>query len=270
MAKAKQDRGGILATRVRVIHALLQREAARKGSGVMGYLALIAEPLALVVGLSALRYELNPIPPLGPSMPLFFLNGVVVFYVFNKVEAYVSNTMGKNQQLLNFSVIVPMDLYLSQMLYVFVSMFFLYHFILLAHNFIMIAIYPNQVLWPEDILRIYEAIIMAAMYGFVLGILNASIEQFWPVWENIFSWVRRGQYIFSGKMFVVDYAPTTVREVIYWNPLMHPIELARSGFYPYYESKSMDLPYFYGSLLALGVVAFSLERFARQKLTADS
>lgn len=271
MARAlKSPYGSPLAQHLRNVHALIVREIRRKSESQFGYASQLIEPLALIVGLSLIRYELHPIPPMGTSMALFFLNGVVVFYAFNKTEGAVSGAMSKNKMVLNFPVVTPFDIYMAQFLLNVLNMLVLYHLFLVMHNVFIQNIFPEQVLWPEDILRVYEAIFMAGLYGFVMGVFNASLELFAPWWDRFYSLFRRGQFIFSGKMFVVDFMPTTMREIIAWNPLMHPIELARSAFYPFYESKTLDLGYFYGVLLGTAVLAFSLERFARNRMTTES
>ncbi|MBT9290789.1 ABC transporter permease [Prosthecodimorpha staleyi] len=273
MARPKSTRspyGSPLAMRFRNVAALLSREVHRSSEGRLGYASTFIEPLALIIGLSLIRYEFHPIPPLGNSMALFFLQGVVVFYAFNKTEAAISGAMSKNKMVLNFPIITPFDIYLAQFVMIVTNMIIIYHIFLFSHNFFMKTIYPEQVLWPEDILRVYEAIFMAGVYGFVIGVLNASLEVYLPWWDRFYSVLRRAQFIFSGKMFVVDYMPPTMREIIAWNPLMHPIELARSGFYNFYESKTMDLSYFYGTMLGMAVIALSLERFARARMTTES
>lgn len=266
----KSPYGSPFAGHVRNVRALLVREMRRSGDSRFGFASPLIEPLALIIGLSLIRYEFHPVPPMGTSMPLFFLQGVVVFYAFNKTEAAISQVMSKNKMILNFPIITPIDMYVTQLIMIMLNMVILYHVFLVGHNFLIKNFAPEQVLWPEDVLRIYEAIIMASVYGFVVGVFNASMELFVPWWDRVYNIVRRGQYIFSGKMFVVDYMPTTMREIIAWNPLMHPIELARSAFYPFYESKTMDLSYFYGTMLGVAVVALSLERFARSKMTTEA
>lgn len=259
-----------LATRGRILVALLLREAMRRGDGWTGYVGLVLEPLAFVIGLSIIRYELHPVPPLGPSMVLFFLNGVVVFYAFNKCESFVSASLHKSRNLLAYPVISPYDIYFCQLVFVTINMLLLYHILLFGHNFFMKNWLPNQILWPEDILRVYMAILSASIYGFFLGVMNAAIEVYWEKWDSIWSWVRRAQLLFSGKMFVVDFAPPNVREVMYYNPLMHAIELARSGFYPYYESHTMDMGFFWKTLVVIALFAVALDAKARERLEVES
>ncbi|MCW1840029.1 ABC transporter permease [Prosthecomicrobium hirschii] len=252
------------------IKALFHRELMMSSRGRLGFAGIFIEPLAFIVGMSLLRYEMNPAPPLGSSMMLFFLNGVVVFYCFNRTEADISASMTKNKVILAFPVITPFDIYATEFIMTMFVMLTIYHVFLVSHNFFIQGFYPDQVIWPKDILRVYFAILMAGLYGFVLGVFNASLEVFFPVWGKAYSIVRRAQYLFSGKMFVVDYMPPTMREIIVWNPLMHPIELARSAFYSQYESKSVDLGYFFTTMLCIAVIGFALERFARKRLTTES
>lgn len=262
--------GPPLLRHLRNLRALILREILRQSEGRLGYAAVFIEPLAFIVGLSLIRYELHPIPPLGNSMMLFFLQGVVVFYAFNKTENWVSNGMHRNRHILVYPVVAPFDLYVAQFILATANMVVLYHVFLISHNFAIANTWPEQIVWPEDVVRIYEAIVMAGLYGFVMGVFNVSLEQFFPAWERIYGMVRRAQFILSGKMFVVDFMPTEIRNILWWNPLTHCVELSRSAFYTFYESKTMNLTYFYGSLLGFAAVTFSLERLARNRMQVES
>jgi capsular polysaccharide transport system permease protein len=262
--------GNVFVMRLRNIRALLYREYGRQSEGSFGFAGTFIEPLALIIGLSLLRMEMHGEPPLGSSMVLFFLQGVVIFYTFNKTESGVAKAIHKNRQLLNFTVLAPMDFYFTSFLANFINMMILYHVCLLLHNFAVAEAFPTQVIWPEDILRVYQAMILAGVYGLVLGIMNSAIEEFFPQWDKIFGIVRRIQYIASGKMFVVDFMPTNIRELFAWNPLLHLVELARSGFYSIYESKTMDMNYLYLTLIFFALLALAIDKAAEKKRSVEA
>ena len=105
--------------------------------------------------------------------------------------------------------------------------------------------------------RILESLLMAALLGLGVGVINCVLFGLFPVWEQIWSIATRPLFIISGVFFLYEDLPPLMQSFLWFNPLMHVTGLMRSGFYPNYEADYVSMTFGFGTgvvLLALGLV----------------
>jgi capsular polysaccharide transport system permease protein len=105
---------------------------------------------------------------------------------------------------------------------------------------------------PADWVSILLAILAIAIVGFGMGLCNAALEQLIPVWRFIWIPIARGQVLFSGVIYVPDFLPVHLRNVLAWNTVLQGVELFRYGFWPGYPNEC-NLPYY---LWSFGFILF--------------
>ena len=87
-----------------------------------------------------------------------------------------------------------------------------------------------------------------------------------PTTARIVPMVLRIGFFVSGLFFSVDSMPVKVREILFYNPLCHVIELMRSGFSAGYADNFISLPYLAAVTLVALALGLLLERYSRNYL----
>jgi capsular polysaccharide transport system permease protein len=119
---------------------------------------------------------------------------------------------------------------------------------------------------PPDILKLITAVVALFAIGFGVGTLIGIASQFVPAIRSFIRLPMRMLYFLSGIFYLPDTLPPVVRDVLWWNPILHAISLFREGYYEVYDSIILDENYLLAWAIASLLVAFSLQRAARRAL----
>src|SRR5690606_2813292 len=100
-----------------------------------------------------------------------------------------------------------------------------------------------------------------SLLGFGLGSINAIMKTYWAAWRSIEPILMRPLFLMSGVFYTPQMFPTTVSDLLSWNPVIHGIELIRSGYYDGYRTEFIDVSYLLGWAIALPLAGLAAERF---------
>jgi len=264
----REDRprwGMIIGTQIRVISALIRREMrAHFGESRMGYLWALIEPcLHLAVMMVVFIYVLHRRPALGTSSAVFILTGVVPYFLYSKIANYVSGSIGGNRQLLALPPVKPHDVIVARTILEAATYLFVGFLLFLA---LFMAGIPEAI--PYDLLPIFEAVGFSIVIGLGVGMINIVIISYFHNWMTFFGFLSTPLWFFSGLWYIPDEISEPYRSYILYNPLVHVIMLARSGFYREFRPALLDMPYligFAGVVLAIGL---AMVRTARRQILA--
>jgi capsular polysaccharide transport system permease protein len=108
---------------------------------------------------------------------------------------------------------------------------------------------------------------LAAGLGASLGLLLCAANVYNNVVERLLGpLLTRPLFWVSGVFFSVESLPTSAREVLAYNPLLHVIDLIRDGVFPGYEARHVNAWYPVAWVLVLAFLGLTLERAARRRL----
>jgi capsular polysaccharide transport system permease protein len=96
---------------------------------------------------------------------------------------------------------------------------------------------------PNSVATCIPPLVFLAILGIGVGLVNATISKFFPLWDYIFGLKSRGALIFAGVFFVTDYLPYPLRSVLVFSPLIHGVEWFRKGLYGIYPDSTLDTSY---------------------------
>lgn len=234
---------------IRVIVALMMREmTTRYGRSAGGYIWALLEPMGMIAILSIVFSYVVRSPSLGDSFPLFYATGFLPFLFYSELAAFASSAVSMNRPLLNYPRVTPIDAILAR---------YLLQFITLSVASILII---GGIIYVEDIHTIYDfrsiltAIGLASLLGLGVGAVNTVIFAYIPTYQNVWSIINRPMFLISGIFFVIEDMPEAVRNVLWYNPVIHLTGLMRRGFYPTYDAVSASTLYVGG----IAVVFISL------------
>ncbi|MBV5265074.1 ABC transporter permease [Pinisolibacter sp. B13] len=182
----------------------------------------------MLVGLAPRR------PHTGDSFALFFATGLVPYFLWQRIFFRISISMNMST-LFNFARVTFVDMILSRIII---------ELILWICNIIIVAIVIYMLgdrVSIANYVVVFEAVLMFIFLGMSWGVLSGFLVAFIPFWPKAANLINRCMYFSCGIFFVPDHLPPFIRDVVYWNPLLHVIEFGRSGVYYGYDSLMLNL-----------------------------
>ncbi|MEM8698183.1 MAG: ABC transporter permease [Pseudomonadota bacterium] len=104
--------------------------------------------------------------------------------------------------------------------------------------------------------RVLLALFVTGWLAFGMGLIRGYCLRFLPMAERVFKTSIRGLILVSGVFFMPSWLPPEYRDVIWWNPVLHAIELTRTGVYLDYPTTVFS-PW-YLATWCFGSVAFGM------------
>lgn len=248
----------------RVTFALIMREMATSyGKSYLGYVWAVLEPLGAIVILSLVFSVALKAPALGDSFPLFYASGYVPFVAYNSMQNKISAALRENTQLLFYPRVTYLDAILARFILTFVTQLLVA--VIVFSGIFLIEGSSQRI----DIINILEAMVVASYLGLGVGTLNCVIIHLSPSWRQMWSILTRPLFLISCIFYMYDTLPEWVQDILWYNPLVHVVGLARTGFYSVYDGDYIFVPFpiLIGSVtLFLGFAL--LRRFARDLMNA--
>jgi len=246
------------ATQMRVVGALILRETrTRFGKTQFGYLWALAEPLAVVASFTLMFTAMGRLPPYGNSLPMFFALGALAFQYYRRVASFCSSALDANRALLGYPIVKQVDTLVARALLESLTCLFVSSALISG-----LILFDDQE-FPAQLGSMGIAALMLCLIGFGQGTISAVISSYFASWRNIDTMLSRPLFFMSGIFFVPDRMPPRLVEYLAWNPILHGLELMRSGYYPDYRSPTLDVWYLTYWALGLTVVGLAAERVMR-------
>ncbi len=246
---------------LQVIHALVLRETrTRFGKYQLGYIWALLEPVFMLAPFLGLAIITDRRPPGGMSLFAFLMTGVIPYGVFRSSHSRVSSAIDANRGLLFYPQVQPLDLNISRL--ILESATWLVSFFVLTTAEGLIA----DRFEIDNLVLVLTGFSLACLLGGSLGMALGALALYSPTVERISGPMLRPLLWISGIFFTANSLPEEVVAILWYNPLLHAVEIVRSGFFEDYTSRSASLAYLSGWVVCLTFVGLALERSSRAKL----
>jgi len=250
-----------LSVQLQVVHAILLRETkTRFGSNQLGYVWALIEPMLWVATFGGMYYVLGRMGPPGMDMVPFLVTGIVPFLMFRGTATQCMNAISGNKGLLFYPHVQPLDLVLARVLLEWTT------YVLVFAVMMAVPALLSGELAIDNPLRIIVGFVLASGLGTGVGLVFCGLSVFSPTVERLQGPLLRPLFWLSGIFFVVDALPTSARDLLLYNPVLHTVELVRDGWFPGRQSQHVDAWYPAAWVLVLLFFGLSLERVARRRL----
>lgn len=250
-----------LETQARVIFALALRETrTRFGQHRLGYVWALVEP-SVVVGLFATM--MTVVGRLAPErLPLipFLVTGLIPYELSVKSAERVAAAIDGNKAMLFYPHVQPIDLIAARVGLEFSTYAVVFTILIGAHAA------ATQTLVLDDILPVAHALVMASMLGASLGTVLCALRVVAPVVQQVSGPLMRPLFWMSGIFFTANMVPLQYRSYFLWNPILHCVEVGRTGFFEAYTSIDADPKYVWFCIICLFFIGLTLERWVRPKV----
>jgi capsular polysaccharide transport system permease protein len=236
-------------SQVLVIRALFKREiATRFGEYQLGFVWMLIEPLLSVLVIGVLLGSLagHTVPDI--PFPFFVLHGKLLLNLFTGPMDTSMSALRANKGLLIYPSVRPLDPFLARYFYELLTTLFSF------------AVFTGVGMWMGIEISLGQLHVLAACYlltwmmGCGMGLIFAVAAAHYKELEKVIDVVLAPLVFVSAVMFPVFALPTSLQQILLWNPLVHPIEQARKALFPFYHASDTGLFYpFAVAVITLGI-----------------
>lgn len=242
---------------VRSIIALMLREMSTSyGRTPGGYIWVILQPVGAIAMLTfVLSVGLKVrAPGLGTSFPIFYASGVLPFQMFANLSGRVAGALPFSKSLLRYPRVSFMDAILAR--FVLNTLTYMLIFLIVMGTLLAFS-HANTRIDPVPIL---QGLGLTMLLGAGFGTLTGYLFPTFPVLGSVWNILSTPLLLLSGVLFLYDDMPRWIREILWYNPLIHLVGLVRRGIYPMYDASYVSMPYVAGVSLVMLVIGLLLLR----------
>ena len=244
----------------RVISALTLRETrSRYGNSKLGFFWALFEPFAHIVVFIGIFSALGRAIPLGDSLGLFILTGIIPWLLYSNTVNNVMGGLASNKALLGYPQVMPMDITISRASLEASTLFIVMILFIAGFNYLG---YKIEI---DSFLQMFSAYGLVVLLATGVGLINAAIVPIYPSYKSIYSAFSRPLYFISGVFFTADFLSPEVYAAIDFNPLLHLVEWFRSGFYPSFQSHLYEPEYAVSVCVGIFAIGLVIERINSKK-----
>lgn len=234
----------------RVIGALILREmGSTYGQSPGGYVWAIASPLGSILMMSLAFSLLVHSPALGKSFLLFYATGFLPFAMFSDISAKIGRSVRYSKALLSYPRVTWIEAVIARFVLNTCTQSVTFC-IIIPGIFIVENIHANI-----EVLPIVSGMAMMAMLGLGVGLCNCFLIGYFPVWHRIWEIISRPIMIASGIFYLPDDLSPAIRDLLWWNPIIHGVSQVRAGFYDTYHPQILSPVYGYASSMIMICIA---------------
>lgn len=250
----------------RNIRSLILREMrTRFGGHSLGYIWALLEPLGMIMAL-ALIFSTGlkgREPALGDSYILFFTVGLIPFTAYRATQQAVNKAMRGGKTLLFFPIIKPIDNVVAMVVLDTLTLV-----IVMNTVFVVYWIMYGSGL-PDNVFMTVLPVFYVATIGFSFGVINNALSLYVPSWPKFWKIANKPMFFISGIFYLAESLPPNIQKILWWNPILHAVEWARSGYFGEWNSKFASLYYLHSVIFILFFTALLLERTMRRQFLSS-
>lgn len=244
-----------------VVGALILRETrTRFGQNRLGYLWAILEPVLFVATFALVYHVLGRSAPGRMPIIPFLTTGFMPYLLFRESSGRGMLAIEANRGLLFYPQVRPLDLIAARSALEAATNVLAFALIIAAYS-----AYTGS-LEISDPLQVLGGLALAAGLGSALGLVLCAASVFSNFVERLHGPLIRPLFWFSGLMYPTAHLPLAYRSALTYNPIVHCVELTRSGYFRGYRADHVGPMYplmWIAGLVFLGLV---VERAARRRL----
>jgi capsular polysaccharide transport system permease protein len=244
-----------------VMSALILRDIRSRYFGsAWGYLISLGWPLTHIGVLMILNYVFARVHPYGETALLWYATGIVPFMAFNYMARFITLGFVQNTPLLSFPAVKTLDIVMARVIVE-----------ILGAGMVFAIIYATLAAVGVDFFPVHAptafyGMAIGLLLGVGLGIIIALLSKIAPMWSVVGFLFLLVQWGISGIFFVPSHIPEIVRDILWYNPVMHSVALFRAGYYEGYAADWLDVGYAVKCGFGLLFVAMSVERIIRGRI----
>ncbi|MGH9645392.1 MAG: ABC transporter permease, partial [Bryobacteraceae bacterium] len=247
-----------------VVMAIVLRDMhSRFGRTFFGTLLIIAWPLSHLMILMIAFLVTRKIIPIGTDPAVFVGTGALPYILFFYPGRMILFSIVQNKSLLGLPPVEPTDLIIARCIVEINAAFWVTALFGLILYLFGVNPLPHR---PVDAIM---AILATIYLGFAIGFFGAVMYGLFRAWVAFQFLGLIGMYLSSGVFFVPTSLPEKLRNLIWFNPLMHSVEWLRSAYFDSYGYGMLNVGYLLGYATVTLFLALVIERATRGRLMME-
>ena len=247
-----------------VTFGLLMRELkTRFGNYRMGYAWALFEPLVTIAAFCVIFGIKQRNGFGGVEAPVFIASGCLPFLMFLNTTKRLISAVSANKALFCYRQVTAFATLFSR--FVLESIIG----ILVAIVLIMTLVWSGFDAMPDDPLAVIMGYGTLMIFSLGLGTLfcvfanlSAEVNKFIPILMRPLLWI-------SAVFFPLAAVPQNYQHLLLWNPIVHALELIRSGWIAGFQTQGGSWNFLLGTTLILLAFAMSAYRLSHRRLIAS-
>ncbi|WP_339330654.1 ABC transporter permease [Aeromonas hydrophila] len=247
-----------------VTFGLLMRELkTRFGSYRMGYAWAVLDPL-IAIALFCFIFGMRQRTGFGGvEAPVFIAAGYLPFMMFQNVVSQLQSAVSANKGLFCYRQVTPFATLFSR--FVLETLIG----VLVAFVLILGLIWFGFDAMPADPLAVLTGYGLLMIFSFALGTLFCIAASLSEEAKKLLPILMRPMMFISAVFFPLAAVPQSYQHLLLWNPVVHALELIRSGWIAGYQTQGGNWSYLAGITLILLTFAMSAYRLSHRRLIAS-
>ncbi len=246
---------------LRVIHAIALRETrTRFGQHQLGYLWALLEPTFWILTFYGMFVLVDRRLPHGMEIVPFLTTGIIPYELVMKTADRVSLSISANRPLLFYPQVHTLDLILARGGLEVATYFTVFATLIGGH-----ALFTGELV-VGDVLATMLALGLAGLLGLSLGMVMCGLGVLSNSVDRIKGPLFRPLFWISGLFFTAEDLPTHLRDLFWWNPILHCVELVRGGWFAGYHARHASASYVLLWIIVLLFAGLTLERAVRRRI----
>lgn len=239
-----------------VWRALFLREAfSRISADRLGWSWIFIEPLlhlGIMVGVRQLMGRVRMVS--GAEFIPFLLVGLLSFFLFRNVVTRVASVVNANAALFAYRQVQPIDTVAVRAFLEGCIQFVVFFILVIVLHLLDFNILPDN-----TVLALFY-LFMLWLLGLGLGMVFCVMVSTFRESEEFVSISMLPMLVISGAMIPVQVFPHAVQQWLWWNPVLHAVELVRGAFFSSYKAMNNLSPlYLLTWSIGLLLVGFLLQ-----------
>ena len=243
-----------------VVKALILRETrTRFGTAQLGYLWSFIEMGLWIGTFWAMYHFAGRSTPNNMDIVGFISTGIVTFQLFRSTASRCESAINGNKALLYYPQVKFIDLFISRGFLEFATLVSVF-FIINGLSFFFVDFKG-----VSNFLVLISGMVLSALLGMASGMVVSAASIFSETIKRLSGPLMRPLFWVSGIFFTAHMLPSKIREYLLYNPILHCIEMVRSGWYPVYNYQYYDIGYVLFFIAILFALGLTLSRAARRR-----
>ncbi len=214
---------------------MLREVRCRFAGDPLGYAWTFLVPLLWIGTLMFFFTLLGRSPAIPVDTPAFIATGVVPYVLFRYTITSMSRVASTHRHLIHFGGVRISDLLFAAALLEVLNAIVIFTMIWLL---IAISFAPAPIHNP---LEFINGLLLTAVFGTAVGRFAAILGMVSETAKRMVPVVLRPMFWISGIFFTSTELPSNLLPYLQWNPLLHAIEITRSGVFLDYTSSFANM-----------------------------
>ena len=244
---------------------MLMREIiTRFGREGLGFVWLVAEPLAFCFGVMVLWSFTKPAYEHGIRLAPFVMTAYMSLILIRHLIGYLAGALQGNMGLLYHRQIGSFHIFTARVLLEFAGATIAYA---VVYAFLLAV---GQVNPPSNYLLLYEGWFLLAFISTGFALILTGLAMRFDVMERLIGLIGYLMLPLSGVFTMVAWLPEGFQKVLLVLPFVHPVEMMRSSVFGEFVKTYYDVPYALAVGAVFNIVGLLLISSARPLIETES